>query len=373
MPEIRSVQDLLQAAAPILHAARGDPARMEQLCKDPVRVLTEAGLTVPSAARDTLPLIFKQVLSVPAKASPAGPELMIATMGANTALRGQLSIEPGLQDSLLACSQRVQERLKAEGTSDFPVPLKPRTVLSAPGARRSAPAGSDVQTASGADGLAVSTSGEVIPGEAEYSRIRGLLAALRAGYEVFDAATALRLEEDSAALIKAIEAVDQPQLNPRQAVPWGTAVNLLTRDMMSLLAKARKGDFLASPEQAAEFLDLKVTQAIRALYEARGKVWARPDVELSVHWHGMVLRLSTERVKALADGLTTAASITGELSEKAPTGDVAAVLEVVQWVLGLYAKVLTVVDRGNGVYLTCCWWSLPPLMLPPPPFFPTPV
>ena len=108
------------------------------------------------------------------------------------------------------------------------------------------------------------------------------------------------------------------------------------------------------------------------LYDARGMEWTPPDVEFNTHWHGMVLTLSSKSVKALAEGLETAASITEKVGSAAG-GKVEAVLKLVELILTVYAKVLMAIDRGNGVYLTCCWWSLPPLMMPPPPFFPTPV
>jgi hypothetical protein len=376
MSEIQSVQELLRTAAPVINAARGDEARMNRLRNEPLQVLAEAGIHVPAAARATLPNMLNRVITVAAMGTsplpPVGGESMTASLGASTLVHSLGVAQPGLEQQLLACARQAEATVAARPVEDFAIPLAPRTVLVLP--RTLAPV-SDVRLSSAATAVSsMSTSpagAEVPPGTAEVAQLRGLLCALRAGYEVGDEPTMGRLVLLVNEIIKAIELADKPENNVNQFLPWLQTMSSIRGEVSAVLEKARAGDWVKYPGQLAP-LDWEINRMIKRIYDARGKVWTPPDVEFSTHWHGMVLTLSPKSVKALAEGLETAASIAEKVASAAG-GKVGAVLKLVELILTIYAKVLAVMDRGNGVYLTCCWWSLPPLMLPPPPFFPTPV
>lgn len=377
MPELHFAHELLSAAAPILDAARGDEARMKRLRTEPLQVLSEAGIQVPDYARASLPQVLSRVIdtaSAEAKAVTPVASMSMATLSvalrADPILDAQVAGRQDLQQELLACSQRAQALSAGHPAGDFALPLEPRTALVMSPSQ--APVGApsvDAQVA-----LVGSTSVEdkpQLPGATELARLRGQLAVLRAGFELCNEPTMVRLSEDAGALIKAIEAVDQPQRSPQRWAAWIQTTNAFTQTLTGLLERARTGDFLKNP-MAAELIDRELSVWIQRLYDARGAVWMPPDVAFSTHWHGMVLTLSSRAVKDLAMGVQIASLVAKGVGVVVPP-PFNGVLKLVEGILNIYSKLLPKLDRGNGVYLTCCWWSLPPLMMPPSPFFPTPV
>jgi hypothetical protein len=85
------------------------------------------------------------------------------------------------------------------------------------------------------------------------------------------------------------------------------------------------------------------------------------------NWWGLVFTLSPQACSDLAAGLGVVAAVSGALALIPPAAPFAVVIGVA---MGAAAGVITLVNRGKGVYITLLWASL---ALPAIPIIPTPV
>lgn len=99
---------------------------------------------------------------------------------------------------------------------------------------------------------------------------------------------------------------------------------------------------------------------------------AEPYVEAVPQWWGLVFVLSSQAAKDLATGASAVAGVVAAISAACSAIPAAQALAaaggVISAIVGLYAVVISAMDRGNGVYITALW----PSILIPPSWIPTP-
>jgi hypothetical protein len=110
---------------------------------------------------------------------------------------------------------------------------------------------------------------------------------------------------------------------------------------------------------------------------ATGQSWTRgleaPHVTVNARPWGVVIELNSQATSDLSNGANAVAGIAAMITAacagtgNVPCGVIAGIISGYLWTM---ASVISLMNRGNGVYLTIPWTSLLPMM--PPVIIPTP-